>query len=156
MAQENHDALPEKSIDATELIAHVTSLLAPKAQELDVDLETDLRADRAMVKISAGALVEILNALSANAFDAIQSKGSGKRKISMSTEYRDAFLTIQLVDTGTGLLRITPDQAFEPFFTTKADQGSLGLGLSHAKYMTEMAGGSLVISNLRWEGDRSE
>ena len=105
-----------------------------------------------MVKISAGALVEILNALSANAFDAIQSKGSGKRKISMSTEYRDAFLTIQLVDTGTGLLRITPDQAFEPFFTTKADQGSLGLGLSHAKYMTEMAGGSLVISNLRWEG----
>lgn len=144
--RENHDALPEKSIDATELIAHVTSLLAPKAQELDVDLETDLRADGAMVKISAGALVEILNALSANALDAIQSKGSGKRKISMSTEYRDAFLTIQLVDTGTGLLGITPDQAFEPFFTTKADKGALGLGLSHARYMTEMAGGSLNLS----------
>ena len=144
--RKNHDAPAEKSIDATELIAHVTSLLAPKAQELDIDLETDLRADKAMVKISAGALVEILNALSANALDAIKNRGAGKRKISIATEYRDAFLTVQVTDTGTGLLGITPDRAFEPFFTSRADQGALGLGLSHAKYMAEMAGGSLGLS----------
>ena len=147
--RENHDATPEKSIDATELIAHVMSLLAPKAQELDVDLETDLRADKAMVKMSAGALVEILNALSANALDAIQEKGSGKRKISITTEYRDASLTVQVVDTGVGLFGTTLDRAFEPFFTTKADQGALGLGLSHAKYVAEVAGGSLELGNLR-------
>ena len=144
--RKNHDAPAETSIDATELIAHVISLLAPKAQELDVDLETDLRADKAMVKISAGALVEILNALSTNALDAIQDKGSGKRKISIITEYRDAFLTVQVVDSGVGFLGMTPDHAFEPFFTTKADKGALGLGLSHAKYMAEMAGGSLGLS----------
>ena len=144
--RKNHGARAVQSVDATELIAHVTSLLAPKTQELDVDLETDLKADRAMVKISAGALVEILNALSANALDAIKNRGAGKRKISIATEYRDAFLTVQVTDTGTGLLGITPDRAFEPFFTSRADQGALGLGLSHARYMAEMAGGSLGLS----------
>lgn len=146
----NHDARSEKPIDATELIAHVTSLLASKTQELDIDLEADLRADKAVVKISAGALVEILNALSANALEAIQDKGAGKRKISISTEYRDDFLSVQVVDTGVGLFGATPDLVFEPFFTTKADQGSLGLGLSHARFMTEMAGGNLVLSNPRF------
>ena len=144
---ENHDARSEKPINATELIAHVTSLLVPKLQELDVHLATDLKADRAMIKISAGALVEILNALSANALDAIESEVGGKREISITTEYRDAFLTIKVVDTGTGIRGTTNDRAFEPFFTTKADQGALGLGLSHAKYMSEMVGGSLALSN---------
>ena len=144
---ENHDARSEKPIDATELIAHVTSLLVPKLQELDVHLATDLKADRAMIKISAGALVEILNALSANALDAIESEVGGKREISITTEYRDAFLTIEVVDTGTGIRGTANDRAFEPFFTTKADQGALGLGLSHAKYMSEMVGGSLALSN---------
>lgn len=147
--RENYDAPTEKSIDATELLAHVISLLAPKAQELDVDLETDLRADIAMVQMSAGALVEIFNALSANALDAIKDKGSGKRKISIITEYRDAFLTVQVVDSGTGLLGMAPDHAFEPFFTTKADKGALGLGLSHARFLTKIAGGSLALTTPR-------
>ena len=145
----NHAAQVEQPIDASELIAHVISLLTPKVQELDIDLETDLKADKAMIKISAGVLVDILNALAANAFDAIQGMGAGKRKISITTECRDAFLAVQVVDTGTGLLGITPDQAFEPFFTTKADQGALGLGLSHARYMVEISGGSLALSTPR-------
>ena len=145
----HHDAGSDKPIDATELIAHITSLLAPKTQELDVDLETDLKADKAMIKISAGALVEILNALSANALDAIESKGGGKRKLSITTEYRDASLMVHVGDTGTGIIGAARDRAFEPFFTTKADQGALGLGLSHARYTAEMAGGSLVLSNPR-------
>lgn len=145
----NHEARAVQSVDATELIAHLTSLLAPKTQELDVVLDIDLKAGKAMVNIGAGALVEILNALAANALDAIQDKGAGKRKISIATEYRDDLLSVRVIDTGTGLKGAAPDHAFEPFFTTKANQGALGLGLSHARYMAQMAGGSLDLSNLR-------
>lgn len=147
--RKNHGARAVQSVDATELIAHLTSLLAPKTQELDVVLDIDLKAGKAMVNIGAGALVEILNALAANALDAIQDKGAGKRKISIATEYRDDLLSVRVIDTGTGLKGAAPDHAFEPFFTTKANQGALGLGLSHARYMAEMAGGSLDLSNLR-------
>lgn len=147
--KKNPAAPAEKPIDATELIAHVTSLLAPKAQELDVDLEIDLTTDKAMIEINAGALVEILNTLSANALDAIQERVSGKRKVIITTDYRDAALTVQVADTGTGLMGEALHRAFEPLFTTKADRGAFGLSLSHARYTAEVAGGSLELANLR-------
>lgn len=145
----HHDARAEAPIDATELIAHVISVFGPKAQELDVDLQTDLKAGMAMTKISAGALVEIFNTLLSNALDAMQINGSGKRNISITTEMHDAYFIVQVADTGVGLTSAANEWAFEPFFTTKADRGALGLGLGHARYMAKMAGGSLDLSNPR-------
>lgn len=145
----HHDARAETPIDVTELIAHVISVFGPKAQEMDVDLETDLRAGKSMAKISAGALVEILNTLLSNALDGIQINGSGKRKMTIATEVHNAYFNVLVADTGVGLIGGADERAFEPFFTTKADKGGLGLGLGHARYMAEMAGGSLDLSNSR-------
>lgn len=145
----NHDNQVDVSIDTTELVTHVVSLWAPKCQELDIVLETELRADGAMSKIKAGALVEILNALLGNACDALRNMGAGERKISITTECRDTFLVVRVVDSGPGVDNFVQNHAFDPFFTTKADLGSLGLGLSHARYVTEMAGGRLDLSNPR-------
>lgn len=143
---QNHDNQVDVPIDTTELVTHVVSLLAPKCQEMDIVLETELQADGAMSNIRAGALVEILNALLGNAFDALQSMGSGKRKISITTECRGAFLVVRVADSGPGVDNFVQEHAFDPLFTTKADLGALGLGLSHARYVAEMAGGRLDLS----------
>ena len=136
-------------IDVTELMTHLVSLLVPKCQEMDIELETELNADKAMCNISAGAMVEIFNALSRNAFDAIQIKGAGKRKVSITSEYRDALFIMQVADSGLGFTDIALEKGFDPFFTTKADQGAFGLGLTHAKYLTEIVGGGLGLNNVR-------
>lgn len=136
-------------IDVTELLTHLVSLLVPKCQEMDIELETELNAGQAMSNISAGAMVEIFNALSANAFDAIQIKGAGKRKIGITTEYRDALFSMQIVDSGMGFADEALEKGFDPFFTTKADRGAFGLGLTHAKYLAEMVGGGLRLNKGR-------
>ena len=132
-----------QTIDAGEVLAHMVSVLSPRCAELDIELETDLKHKIATIGLSAGAMIETLNALCDNAIDAIKVNGAGKRRIKLSTESSQNQLLIHVGDTGTGFVQGTPSKACEPFLTTKADRGGLGLGLTHVKFRAEMSGGAL-------------
>jgi len=66
-----------------------------------------------------------------------------------------AGVTVMVEDTGRG---ITPENAgklFEPFFTTKPPGQGTGLGLTIARKIMEMHGGSIFLNNRDQGGARA-
>lgn len=145
---DTHDADNDGPIDATELIAHIASLIAQRCQELDIVFDTNLKAAEALSEVRAGTLMDSLNAIFTNAIEAIVKKGSGEREVILTTESTGSHLIVQVSDSGTGLTDYALGHAFDPFYTTKVDERALGLGLTHTKYAVELAGGSVSITAL--------
>ena len=61
-----------------------------------------------------------------NAKQAIKGKGT----ITIKTEARDGYITIEFTDTGNGIPKDKLDRIFDPGFTTKGVGVGTGLGLS--------------------------
>jgi signal transduction histidine kinase len=57
------------------------------------------------------------------------------------------YVCVTVTDTGTGMDEVTRARLFEPFFTTKPTKKGTGLGLTVAKAIVEMHGGTLTLAN---------
>ncbi|HVF51385.1 MAG TPA: ATP-binding protein, partial [Pyrinomonadaceae bacterium] len=77
------------------------------------------------ISASPSEVREVLVNLIFNALDAMPAGG----RIDMRETKRDAYVVVEVSDTGHGVPEGLRDRIFEPFFTTKGPQGS-GLGLA--------------------------
>ena len=84
----------------------------------------------------------ILNVLN-NSVQSMNSSGS----ISILTQPLDDYFSIEIKDSGTGILEDHLSQVFDPFFTTKEPNEGAGLGLSVAHSIIKIHGGEITISN---------
>jgi len=64
-------------------------------------------------------------------------------------------VTVEIDDTGPGLLPEHLGRHFEPFFTTKPPGHGTGLGLTVARQIMELHGGTLTLSNRKQGGARA-
>jgi signal transduction histidine kinase len=65
-----------------------------------------------------------------------------------------AGVTIEVDDTGGGIIPENADKVFEPFFTTKPAGEGTGLGLAIVRRIVEIHGGSVRLSNRKEGGAR--
>ena len=114
----------------------------------DLALSLDNDVPYSAVLLDAGSVQDSLLNLVLNARDAI-GPGPGQIAINLHA-VRDTWLEITVSDSGPGFSETALDQALDPFFTTKGDEGS-GLGLSMVYDLTQLAGGTVRLSN-RAEG----
>jgi signal transduction histidine kinase len=56
-------------------------------------------------------------------------------------------ITAEIADTGTGISESDQRKLFEPFFTTKPVGQGTGLGLSVARQIIQLHGGTLHLTN---------
>ncbi len=119
--------------------ARLLRRLLPKA----IRLETALSDDALPVAMSRERLEQVLVNLCFNARDAMPSGGS----LALRGYADDHWVTIEIVDSGTGMDESTRRRVFEAFFTTKPAGVGTGLGLWIVNALVDAVSGKVEIES---------
>ena len=103
-------------------------------------LEIEIDGDSAEITVDPDLIRATVLNLLLNSAQAMNGQGL----VRITTGVRDGNWTLEVSDNGPGVPVELREQILEPFFTTKARGG--GLGLSTAKRIAELHGGSLALS----------
>lgn len=111
------------------LVEDTLWLIRPKAHAQHVEVMTDYDASSPTVQGDRDQLTQVLLNLLVNACQAMPDGGRIQITTGVKGEGDDAQVTIQIADTGCGILEEHLPNIFQPFFTTKGKDGT-GLGLA--------------------------
>jgi CheY-like chemotaxis protein len=127
-----------------------------------ITLEMDLTPLPTWVRMSKGAIAQVLINLAINARDAMPE--GGFLKIVTERQTLDAaaaearglaegdYVRLVVRDTGTGMSAETQARAFDRLFTTKPAGRGTGLGLASVRWAVEQCGGSVNLHSATGEG----
>ena len=135
-------------IDPEELVRAAAERYQGLAREHEVTLRTEIAPDLPAAQGSREHLLEVLDNLLSNAFDAIEPGGT---VVLRAQRLRDAVHLI-VEDDGVGLTAAELERVFEPSYTTKPD--GTGLGLPLARRLVSQCGGTLTVDSRPGEGAR--
>jgi len=101
-----------------------------------------------LIEANATEVREVFVNLIFNALDAMP--GGGRIELRES-RHDDAWLVVEVRDTGEGIPPEFLDRIFEPFFTTKGSHGS-GLGLAVSYGIIKRHGGTIEVESAKGDG----
>jgi hypothetical protein len=141
--------VPSKGhVDPHELVGAALSRYHELALEHSVQLTADVDSELPTVQGNREILLEVLDNLLRNAFDAVES--GGRVRLS-ARQFREA-VHIVVEDDGIGLTNEQLERVFEPSYTTKV--GGTGLGLPLSRRLVAQCGGTLTADGRPGEGAR--
>ena len=125
-------------------------------------IQLAVRHDRDLgpVRADPTQLEQVIVNLAVNARDAMQSRGDGSGKLTISTRRvtvsevramrseilpQGEYTALFVEDTGSGIPEALRERVFEPFFTTKPQGQGTGLGLSITYSIVRKHGGTLEL-----------
>jgi len=124
----------------------------------DIKLVINAKASRALVRVDAGQLEQVILNLAVNARDAMPN--GGRLTVETSDVVLDEtsaagipdahpgeFVQLSVSDTGTGMSPAVRARMFEPYFTTKAVGKGTGLGLSTAYGIVRQSEGHITVAS---------
>ncbi|MCW3106851.1 MAG: hypothetical protein JWQ09_1357 [Segetibacter sp.] len=113
----------KKKIDLHKLITNITTLMALKAGEKEIEFRYNLSDEPITVNADEQQLEQALINIVKNAIESIDQKGT----ITFTTTSQPSQLIIS--DTGMGIDPSVSEELFTPFFSTKKDGQGVGLTL---------------------------
>ena len=154
--------LRPETLDLPDTIGDLTHLLGRLVGErVQLDLDVDPKTQK--IRADKFQLEQVLTNLVVNARDAMLPDG-GRIRLELGNLYLDRplerdravvppgdYVSIRVIDEGTG---IAPDKVvkiFEPFFSTKGTKGT-GLGLSMAYGIVKQSGGFIFVDSVEGSG----
>jgi PAS domain S-box-containing protein len=147
--------LQPRILDLNDALRNIHPMLRRLVRE-NIVIILNLDPDIARVRVDPGQLDQVIMNLAMNSGDAMPKGGT----ITVSTSNKaltdvDArmyayvrpgrFVSLEVVDTGTGMDAATVARAFEPFFTTKPIGKGTGLGLSTVYGIVKQSGGYVWV-----------
>lgn len=144
-------------IDLNAIILRMADLIRPRCKAASITIELDL-CDQAQVLGDQDELKQVCLNLLSNAVDSIGQDGtltittSANAETGASSHAGSSLITMEVLDTGPGILPEDLDKVFNPFFTTK-EQGT-GLGLAIVYKIIEGHKGSIEAQNRLTRGAR--
>jgi signal transduction histidine kinase/CheY-like chemotaxis protein/AraC-like DNA-binding protein len=133
------------------LVPRVVSAFQSMSDEKNVTIKfEDLTSGDCHVKLDLRQFEKVVNNLIYNAFKFSKAGTS----ILIKLEVVDQFARLSVADQGIGIPEKDMPRIFDRFFqaSNRADQPGSGLGLSIAKEITEMHGGSITVNSIAGVG----
>lgn len=166
LAFSRQQTLRPQVLQLPDVVADVSNLLK---RLLDDNIELDVKHGRnlGLVRADPGQLEQVIINLGVNARDAINQRGSGGGKISITTQAvtpADSralkndilpvgdYTALIVSDTGSGIAPEVIGKVFEPFFTTKDVGKGTGLGLSTVYGIVKQSGGYIFAESKLGDG----
>jgi PAS domain S-box-containing protein len=139
--------LRSEPVDVHETIAEVVRLLS-RTLPRSIQIETDLAAERSLVRGDPGQLQQVFLNLAVNARDAMPEGGTlSFRSAGAPAPDGTRQLAVWVGDTGTGISAELRDRIFEPFFTTKQSEKGTGMGLAVVYGILQSHGGRIALES---------
>lgn len=136
----NFARMPEAHFERVDIAARLSSVVQLFISNNEsVELKYICNEKEIFIYADAEQLVQVFNNLLKNALQAIPNDKNGKIEVVMKVGEDKAI--IEITDNGNGISEENRDKLFIPNFTTKS--GGMGLGLSIAKNIIEITGGSI-------------
>ncbi len=162
MAFARREPVSESHADAVRCVRKTARLLRrtlPSRIALRLEVPDD---DVLLVGVGAHQLEQVVMNLAINARDAIGEEGQITLRV--FTTYLDGerartrslvagtYVTLEVIDTGSGIPESLTDRIFDPFFTTKSETGGTGLGLSSCYGIASQHGGCITVRSAEGRG----
>ena len=132
---------PNASTDLVEVIEASLSHFSNRAQRTGISIQTKLSQAEQIVNGEYGLLVQVMNSLIANAFDAMPHGGQLMARVSADKHS----VRLTLSDTGFGIPPERLSSLFDPLVTHK--NGGLGIGLALVNQVIKRYQGHIDISS---------
>jgi two-component system, NtrC family, sensor kinase len=135
-----------------DIVASCLYFIEVKASSKAIAIHRDLEAEVPNVKLDRQQIKQVLLNLLINAMEAIGDRGGHlsvrtKKRIKQADE---AWVQIEVEDSGPGILPKDLEHIFDPFYTTKHSSGEregTGLGLTIAHQIIQEHGGYIEVSS---------
>lgn len=137
--------------DLLKLFQDIGDMISVRASNKQLDFKSEISPNTApFIYTDSGKLRQVLINLLGNA---VKFTASGSVTLRTTTE--NLILTIEVIDTGSGIPADKLDDLFQPFvqlIQNNSDMQGTGLGLSISKSLVELMGGKISVSSELGEG----
>lgn len=137
--------------DLLKLFQDIGDMISVRASNKQLDFKSEISPNTApFIYADSGKLRQVLINLLGNA---VKFTASGSVTLRTTTE--NLILTIEVIDTGSGIPADKLDDLFQPFvqlIQNNSDMQGTGLGLSISKSLVELMGGKISVSSELGEG----
>ena len=149
-------------VDLNAIVANVEKMLRRIIGE-DIEIKTEFRPPRAMIRADPSQIEQVLLNLTVNARDAMPEGGRIEivtADASLGPEGASihpgnvSFVELSFSDDGCGMDAETQKRIFEPFFTTKPVGKGTGLGLATVYGIVQQCGGHIRLESEPGRGTR--
>ena len=152
--------LSEPKTVALDLLLRDLVAMLQRLISAGIILECVSTDDLWMVYVDANQIEQVIINLVNNARDAmpdggkilIETKNVRRRGLDPEDEAAEAFVSLSVRDSGSGMSDEIVARIFEPFFTTKSSTGGTGMGLAMVRGIVEQNSGILQVSSTLGEG----
>lgn len=144
-------------IQVNEVIEKAFEFFSQQMKLREINVVWEVQKDLPKIKAHSSRLEQVFINLFLNARDAIEQRwgsqpASGKKNITIRSEFVGDKVVCQFCDTGIGVKESLRDKIFEPFFTTKEVGKGMGLGLSISYGIVKEFNGNIRVTSNNKQG----
>lgn len=144
----------QEPVEIKEAIETSLSLVAAQARVKSVELQKELDEGLPTAHANKGQLQQIIVNLCNNAIDAMPNGGKIIVRTKKTFLHGNAFIELEVEDTGAGIPSEIRSKIFDPFFTTKEVGKGTGLGLSLVYEIVQRHQGHITFDSQLGKGTK--
>jgi signal transduction histidine kinase/pSer/pThr/pTyr-binding forkhead associated (FHA) protein len=148
-SKEREPAIEET--DLNQVVRDVLELMAGRAKELGVKLESRLETGLPLVQMDPEGFHRALLNIVGNAFDAVEERKSPHVAVVSKRDPDSGWVRVLVLDNGTGIPPEKQGDIFKPFVSSKGAKGT-GLGLAVSRKILREHGGDILVQSQSGKG----
>ena len=144
-----------QKVDLVSFCDEIYYMFADEANRRGIDYRMESDSDSVEAWVDKSKMEKVVCNLLSNAFKFTPDEGNIQIKINNETVNDQPFISISIIDNGSGISKEYIDKVFDRFFQSPEDDNKhvagTGIGLALVKSLVEMHHGLISVSSRKWE-----